>query len=190
MSLDIKNLSFIRSASEWSGDLGVKLAEALESIALQTANGQQQTNANPNGQPNPPPQVQGVNVSGRNGFLHVAITDNSSIYRGVRYYVEHADNPHFVNPQIVALHDVRNTNIPVGNQTRYVRVYSAYSSSAPSAPVYHGSPGLPTPVNGGGSDSGPAFLPSQGSGTGAAGVGLQGPGKAAFRPVNGGPPIR
>jgi len=188
--IDIKNLPLIRSATEWSADLGAKLAEALQDIALQASNGQQQTNANPTGQPQPPPPVQGISVSAQNGYMHVAIKDQSPIYRGVRYYVEHADNPQFTNPQIVALHDVRNVTIPVGNQKRYVRAYSAYSSSEPNAPIYHGSSVEPIAVAGGGAHDGPAFLPSQGSGTGPAGAGLQGPGKEPFRPVAGKPPIR
>lgn len=190
MAFTVKNITAIRSASADSPDVFTKIAEALESIAMQSANGQQQTNANPTGSPNPPPQVHGVSVTGQNGFMHVAIKDENPIYRGIRYYVEHADNAQFTNPQIVALHDARNATIAVGNQKRYVRVYSAYSSSAPSDPVYHGSAAQPIAVNGGGSDSGPAFLPSQGSGTGPAGAGLQGPGVQPYRPVAGAPPTR
>src|SRR6185369_17239295 len=108
-------------------------------------------------------------------------------YRGIRYYVEHADNPQFTDPQIVRAGDVRNITIPAGGK-RYVRAYASYPSSAPNEPVYHGSSVEPIAVDSGG--NGPAFLPSQGSGTGAAGVGLQGPGKEPFRPVDGKPPTR
>ena len=179
----IRNLDQIRNTDP-------RLYEALSDIIGRQNNIEQQMNANGVGNPQPPPTVNGVQVTGSNGFLHVAITDQGGLYRGIRYFTEHADNPAFTNPQVVPMGDSRNVTIPVGNQTRYVRVYSSYISSHPSDPVYHGSSVAPTPVNGGGSNSGPQFLPSQGSGTGDAGVGLQGPGRVAFRSDNGVPPVR
>jgi hypothetical protein len=187
MPLEIKELSFLRGVDHWTPDLGAKLAEALQSIQQAHNNVEAQVNGNSTGGPQAPPSINGVQVTGQNGFLHVAIQDNNPIYRGIRYYVEHADNPQFTDPHIVALHDVRNVSIPVGG-TRYVRAYSAYSSSDPSAPAYHGSEAQPIAVNTGG--QGPALLPSQGSGTGQSGVGLQGPGKVPFRPIDGAPPAR
>ena len=187
MPLDIKELSFLRGVDHWTPDLGAKLAEALVSIQQAHNNIEAQVNGNSTGGPKPPGKINGIQVTGQNGFLHVAIQDNNPIYRGIRYYVEHADNPQFTDPHVVALHDTRNISIPVGG-TRYVRAYSAYSSSAPSEPTYHGNPAQPTAVDTGG--PGPALLPSQGSGTGSPGVGLQGPGKKPFRPVSGAPPTR
>ncbi len=187
MPLQIKELSFLKGVDHWTPELGAKLAEALQSIQQAHNNIEAQVNGNSTGGPKPPGKVNAVSVTGQNGFLHVAIHDDNPIYRGIRYYVEHADNPQFTDPHIVALHDVRNVSIPVSG-TRYVRAYSAYSSSEPSEPTYHGSEVQPTPVTTGG--TGPALLPSQGSGTGAPGVGLQGPGKEPFRPVAGAPPTR
>lgn len=181
-----KNADYIRNLP---GDLGPRLYEALADLEARNHTLAQQVNGNPKGEPAAPPNIAGVNVTGQDGFLHVAITDNAPIYRGIRYYVEHADNPHFNNPITVALHDTRNVTIPVGNQTRYVRAYSSYSSSQPSPPVYHGG-AQPIGVKGGGSGPGPAFLPSEGSGTGAPRVGLQGPGIAPFRSPNGKSPVR
>ena len=187
MPLDIKELAFLKGVDHWTPELGAKLGEALLSIQQAHNNIEAQVNGNSTGGPQPPGKINGIQVTGQNGFLHVAINDQNPIYRGIRYYVEHADNAQFTNPQVVALHDVRNVSIPVGG-TRYVRAYSAYSSSAPSEPTYHGSPTQPTAVNAG--TGGPLLLPSQGSGTGAAGVGLQGPGKEPFRPIAGAPPTR
>ncbi len=184
--MPFKNADYIRNLP---GDLGPRLYEALADLARQNQTIAQQVNGNPKGQPTAPPAISGVNVTGQDGHLHVAITDNAPIYRGIRYYVEHADNPHFQNPITVALHDTRNVTIPVGNQTRYVRAYSSYSSSPPSDPVYHGG-AQPIAVNGGGSGPGPRFLASEGSGTGAQRVGLQGPGVAPFRSQNGVAPKR
>lgn len=181
-----RNADFIRNLP---GELGSRLYEALSDLANRNETLSQQVNGNTKGQPAAPPNVAGVSVTGRDGFLHVAVHDPSPVYRGIRYAVEHADNPHFENPIMVPMHDSRNVTIPVGNQTRYVRAYSYYSSSPPSAPVYHGG-SQPLAVNGGGSGPGPAFLPSQGSGTGSPGVGLQGPGVAPFRSATGAPPKR
>jgi hypothetical protein len=187
MPLQIKELSFLKGVDHWTPEIGAKLAEALLSIQQAHNNVEAQVNGNSTGGPQPPPAIQGVQVTGQNGYLHVAIQHDAPIYRGIRYYVEHSDNPHFKNPQVVALHDVRNVTIPVGG-TRYVRAYAAYSSSSPSEPVYHGSAVQPIAVNAG--TGGPALLPSQGSGTGTAGVGLEGPGKRPFRPIDGVQPIR
>jgi hypothetical protein len=55
----------------------------------------------------------------------------------------------------------RNLYVQLGNQTLFWRAYSQYIGSQPSAPITFGSP--PVAVVGGGS-SGPAPLPSAGSG--------------------------
>ena len=187
MPLQIKELAFLRGVDHWTPDLGAKLAEALQSIQQAHNNIEAQMNGNSTGGPHPPGKINGIQVTGQNGFLHVAIQDNNPIYRGIRYYAEHADNPQFTNSHTVYMGDARNITIPVGG-TRYVRAYSAYSSSAPSEPTYHGNPAQPIAVNAG--CGGPDLLPSQGSGTGSAGVGLQGPGKIPFRPIAGAPPKR
>jgi len=186
-----KNATYIRSLhSEQFPDLGAKLHEAIMDIASRTMTLAQQTNSNLTGQPQPPPAVNGVKVTGQGGYLHVAITDGNALYRGVQYFAEHADNPYFTDPHIVPMGASRNVSIPVGNQTRYVRVYSAYGSTGPSAPVYHGSEVAPLPVSGGGNGPGPLFLSSQGSGTGTPGQGLTGPGVVPFRSDTGVPPVR
>jgi hypothetical protein len=189
--MDIKNLAYIRSlSSKEFPDLGPKLAEALQGLAQQGANLTQQLNGNGTGNPQPPPAVNGLKVTGQNGHFNIAIQDGGKIFRDVHYYVEHADNPHFTNPSVIHLGHSRNHSIFLGNVTRYWRAYSAYASSATSQPAYHGSPTNPMGVAGGGTIGGPEFLPSEGSGTGAAGVGLSGPGPVPFRSTTGAPPIR
>lgn len=190
MALSIRNLDYIRSLnSEQFPGFGARLHETLSDLLTSVSNIESQVNGNASGQPTAPPAINGLQVTGANGFLHVALTDNNPVFRGIRYYVEHADNAHFANPQVVPLHDARNVTIPVGNQTRFVRAYSAYDSSGPSTPVYHGG-ASPIAVNGGGSNGGPTFLPSQSSGTGKPGQGPQGPGTIPFRSVNGAQPTR
>jgi hypothetical protein len=182
MPIDVRNLEYIKAQDPKFYEAFIDIIKAHEVVS-------QQVNGSSSSNPSPPPAVNGVKVSGAGGHLHVAITDNNQIYRGIQYYVEHADNPQFTDPQIVHIGDTRNATIPVGSQSRYVRVYSAYASSAPSPAVYHGGAD-PIPVNGGGSDSGPQFLPSEGSGTGTAGQGLSGPGPIPYRTDTGAPPVR
>ncbi len=190
MPLVIKNLDYIRQADQWTPDLGAKVAEALQGIITAHNNVEQQTNANSSGPPQPPGKINGVNVTAKDGHFSVAIDDQNQIYRGVRYFVEHADNAQFTNPTTVEMGTTRNANLFLGNVQRYFRAYSAYQPSAPSQPVYHGDSATPLMVSGGGIVGGPPDSVSQGSGTGPAGVGLQGPGREPFRSPNGAPPSR
>lgn len=187
MPLEIKELSFLRGVDHWTPDLGAKLAEALHSAQQAINNLEAQTNGNVTGSPQPPPKLGGISVTGQNGYLHVAIQHDAHFYRGINYFVEHADNAQFTDPHVVPMGAARNISIPVGG-TRYVRAYASYASSPPNEPVYHGSQVEPIAVDAGA--GGPALLPSQGSGTGQPGVGLQGPGREPFRPVAGAPPVR
>ena len=183
MPLNVRNLEQIKAKD-------VKLYEALQDIINGVNTHEQQGNFNATGQPLAPPPVTGVNVVGANGHLTVSITDaNQNLFRGIQYFAEHASTAQFSDAQTVPMGTARNITIPVGNQTRYVRVYSSYSSSPPSSPLYHGG-AQPIAVNGGGTDSGPQFLPSEGTGTGPARVGLQGPGQVPFRSKTGAPPVR
>jgi hypothetical protein len=187
MPLQIKELAFLKGVDHWTPEIGAKLAEALISIQTAHNNIEAQVNGNSTGGPKPPPKVSGVQVAGGGGFLHVAITDDTPIYRGIRYFAEHASDPQFTDGHVVPMNEARNVTIPVGG-TRYVRVYSSYPSSHPSEPVYHGNMVQPTAVDAG--DSQAPLLPSQGSGTGGKGQLLQGPGREPFRPVDGKPPDR
>lgn len=187
----VRNLDFLRSADPSTPGYGGRLYEALQDLISAHTNHVSQTNGNLVGEPAQPPSVNGLNVTAQNGHFNIAIADNNNIYRGIRYYVEHADNPNFTN----AVHtqasgsESRNHNEYLGNVTRYFRAYSAYQSSSPSQTVVHGG-ASPIAVSGGGAAGGPSFLPSQGSGTGAVGVSHQGPGKIPFRSPNGSPPVR
>ncbi len=186
MSFQVKNIAFLRTLHDG------KLAEAFESLATQLANIQQQTNANGTGSPVPPPPVGGLKVTGQNGHFNIAISDPSNpVYRDVHYWVEHADNPHFLNPHVVHMGQSRNHNLFLGNVTRYFRAFSSYSSSPPSQAVYHNNgQGTPMGVQGGGIVGGPLFTEGQSSGTGRPGQGLQGPGVVPFRSETGVPPSR
>ena len=189
--MKIPHLEYLRGLSSPEfPDLGSKLFEALHAIQQQTTTVEQQTNSNSTGPPPTPPPVAGLTVQAQNGHFQIAVKDPSPIYRGVKYFVEHADNPHFTNSHVIDMGTSRNHNVFLGNVTRYWRAYSSYSASSPSDPVYHGSRAIPEPVSGGGSVGGPAFASPEGSGTGQSGQTLEGPGKVPFRSVSGAPPVR
>src|ERR1039457_3445715 len=180
--MSVRNLDYIRTKDP-------KLYEALSDIIQQHGNLAQQVNGNSTGPPAAPPSVSGVNVTAQNGHFNVQIQDQGPIYRGIQYYMEHADNPHFTNPTVVHLGDSRSWDKFLGSVTRYFRAYSSYSSSQPGKPVYHGGT-PPLPVAGGGTVGGPSFQSPQGSGTGSPGQGLTGPGITPFRSATGAPPVR
>jgi|SRR5580692_11781741 hypothetical protein len=183
--MTIPNLDRIRAIP----DIGPFLYEALHSVQAQATSVEQQVNANPTGQPQAPPAINSLKVTGQNGHFQIAIQDSSPIYRDIHYWAEHASNQNFTDPVVIHMGQSRNYNEFLGNVGRYWRAYSSYSSSPPSAPVYHGG-ASPQIVMGGGSVGGPNFAASEGSGTGAAGQGLQGPGVSPFRTSTGAPPVR
>ena len=189
--MSYKNRAFLLAlSSPEHGAFGCRIVEALDDIYQQHSNLAQQVNGNSTGSPQAPPQVAGLKATGQNGHFNLAITDASPIFRDVHYWVEHSPDPHFTNPHVVHMGQSRNFNLFLGNVTRYFRAFSSYSSSPPSAPVYHGTATTPLPVQGGGAVGGPLFTDAQSSGTGTPGQGLQGPGIAPFRSPNGVPPSR
>ena len=182
MPLSLRNLDYIRSKDP-------RLAETFKDLAEQFATLESQVNGSATGEPKAPPAINSLVVTAQNGHFSAAISDNNqSLYRGVGYFLEHADNPNFTDPQIIHLGTTRNWNGFLGNVTRFWRAYSAYPGSPSSAPAYHGGNAIPQPVSGGGTVPGAVFQPSQGSGTGAQGVGLSGFGPVPYRGVK--PPIR
>ncbi len=190
--MSYKNRDYIRTlANGENGAFGQRILEALDDIYQQHSNLAQQVNGNSTGQPQAPPQVGGLKVTGQNGHFNIAISDpKNPIYRDIHYWVEHSADPHFTNSHVIHMGQSRNHNLFLGNVTRYFRAFSSYSSSPPSTPVYHGMSATPLPVVGGGTVGGPLFTDGQSSGTGTPGQGLQGPGVTPFRSPNGIPPSR
>jgi hypothetical protein len=190
VTLNIKHLAYIRSAQEWTPDLAGRVYEAFQSIAAAHNNVEMQTNANATGEPQPPPSPLGIQVTARDGYMHVALNDQGPLYRGVQYWVAHADNPNFNNAQHTQASgtELRNHTEFIGNQTRYVQAYKSYPWSGPTSPVIHGG-ATPIAVQGGGSIAGPLWLPSEGTGTGAQNQ-IGGPGPVPFRSASGVPPVR
>lgn len=118
--------------------------------------------------PSPAPSaIAALQVQAASGWFDLAITDASDARPGLFYFAESDVTPAFTAPRVYFLGSSRNLYVQLGNQTLYWRAYSQYVGSLPSAPVSFGSP--PIAVAGGGS-SGPAPLPSAGSGVFSNGV--------------------
>ncbi len=114
-----------------------------------------------------PPAIASLTVRAANGWFDIAIADPSDSRPGLFYFAESDTTPAFRAPRVYFLGASRNFYGQLGNQTLYWRAYSQYVGSLPSAPVTFGSPAIG--VAGGGS-SGPAPLPSSGSGALANGI--------------------
>lgn len=171
--MKLPNLEFIRST------LGSKVYEAFKAVQDQASSTEQQANLNPTGPPAPPPAINSLRMStGPGGEMQAEITDTSMVSRGVKYWLEHADNAQFNNPHHIDLGASRNWSGHLGNQTLYWRAYSSYEASGASPAVYHGSAVAPLPVTGG---TAGVRSQSQGAGTGAPGQGLHGPGPIPAR---------
>jgi len=138
-----------------------------------------------------PDDLSNVSVAASGEMVHVSITDNSKLNRGVHYFTEiSANDPSFRQP-IVFHHGTSRTPPPFPLPSKdgsgaaikyYIRSYSQYPGSEPSNPIVHGGASNPTAVTLGGSTQ-LNLLPSTGSGT-ASGNGTQGGqgfGKSAVR---------
>lgn len=171
----IPNLEYFRTASANDPQFSWRLAQSFRAIARQSTTTEQQTNANPSGQPAAPPNIQGLTVTAQNGHFTFRIKDAApGLRRGVQYRIDYATTQDFRDPHPINIGDSRDHNEFLGNATLHFRAASSYPSSQMSAWVYHGG-AQPVPVSGGGSVGPPAFPPSEGSGTGAPGQTGTGP---------------
>lgn len=140
-----------------------RLYSALRSIVDAVNNLGRGVGVDPTGEMAAPARISAISVTAANGIFDVAITDYSSLVRGISYFVESDLTPAFATPHVYALGPSRNARFLLGNLTLYWRAYSQYWGSQPSAPVPFGNP--PVAVSGGGSLAGPTQQPSAGSGT-------------------------
>lgn len=109
-----------------------------------------------------PTPIASLAVQAANGWFDLSITDNAAARAGLFYFAESDTTPAVASPRVYFLGASRNLYVQLGNQTLYWRAFSQYIGSNPSPPVSFGSP--PTAVVGGGTATGPAPLPSSGSG--------------------------
>lgn len=192
MSFQVDNLEWLRKMTADTGlkNFGPRIYRALLSVQSGVRNIEQQTNADSNLHPAAPPPIDALNVSASNGIFHASVTHNAQIYRGIRYHLEYSESPQFTNPFPISMGESREHRAALGNLNLYFRGAASYGISPPTEWTYHGSQSSPAMVAGGG-NAGPSLpIQSQGSGTGAPGVGFSGPGQSAYRTSTGAPPVR
>ena len=166
--LKIGQLAQIKSDSPYVYEALTQLVNGVNSVGRATG-------VDPSGSIAAPSPIGSLNVLAQDGIFDLAITDNSTLNRGIFYFAESDVTPAFSSPYVHFMGSSRNLRVSMGNQTLYWRAYSQYLGSDTSEPVAFGTP--PTAVVGGGTASGPALQNSSGSGTasgseGGSGFGL------------------
>ena len=165
--LKIGQLAQIKSDSPYVYEALTQIVNGVNSVGRATG-------VDPSGTIAAPEPIGSLSVTAADGIFDLAITDNSSVNRGIFYFAESDTTPAFSRPYVHFLGSSRNLRVSMGNQTLYWRAYSQYLGSQPSAPVAFGSPA--TAVVGGGA-AGPPPQSSSGSGTATGGNGGSGFGK-------------
>jgi len=168
--LKIGQLAQIKSESPYVYEALTQLVNGVNAVGRATG-------VDPSGAIEAPSPIGSLNVTAADGIFDLAITDNSTLNRGIFYFAESDTTPSFSHPYVHFLGSSRNLRISMGNQTLYWRAYSQYLGSDPSPPVTFGTP--PTAVSGGGTSAGPALQASSGSGTAAGDSGGSGFGRLA-----------
>lgn len=163
--LKIGQLAQIKGDSPYTYEALTQVVNAVNSLGRATG-------VDPVGSITAPTPVASLSVVAADGIFDLAITDNSTVNRGIYYFAESDTDPSFPGPHVYFLGSSRNLRVSLGNQTLYWRAYSQYLGSAPSAPVTFGTPA--TAVVGGGTATGPQMQPSSGSGTAAGNEGGSG----------------
>lgn len=168
--LKIAQLAQIKSESPYVYEALTQIVNGVNAVGRATG-------VDPSGSIAAPSPIGSLNVLAAGGIFDLAITDNSTIHRGIFYFAESDTTPAFHRPYVHFLGSSRNLRVALGNQTLYWRAYSQYLGSETSPPVTFGNP--PTAVAGGGASAGPALQPSSGSGTASGSEGGSGFGQAA-----------
>ncbi len=168
--LKIGQLAQIKSDSPYVYEVLTQLVNGVNAVGRATG-------VDPSGSIAAPSPIGSLNVTAADGIFDLAITDNSTLNRGIFYFAESDTTPAFAQPYVHFLGSSRNLRISMGNQTLYWRAYSQYLGSETSEPVTFGTP--PTAVTGGGTAAGPALQPSSGSGTASGSEGGSGFGQVA-----------
>jgi hypothetical protein len=168
--LKIGQLAQIKSDSPYVYEALTQLVNGVNAVGRATG-------VDPSGSIAAPSPIGSLNVTAADGIFDLAITDNSTLNRGIFYFAESDTTPAFSQPYVHFLGSSRNLRVALGNQTLYWRAYSQYLGSETSRPVAFGTP--PTAVTGGGAAAGPPLQPSSGSGTASGGESGSGFGQVA-----------
>jgi hypothetical protein len=166
-------LAEINQKDSKMGALFQRIITAVNTLADNVA-------ASPVGQNEPPSAPDSVAVKASGEMVHVSITHNAPVKRGVQYFTEIDTNPGFTKP-IVIHHGASRTSHPFHLPTRddggtqhtwYFRSFAQYHGSPPSEKTVYGGASNPIGVTLTGTTN-MTLLPSTGSGT-AAPTGTQG----------------
>jgi hypothetical protein len=146
--------------------LGAEVADEFTKMENALNLVSKQTNANPVGPVEKPPQIAAVTAKVLTPGVHsVQIQDNSPINRGITYHFEASETPGFENAVLVQSGPSRDLPAAaLGGGKIYWRAYSQYPTSDPSQPVYFGGQQTPKPVDAGGTAR-TSPITSAGSGT-------------------------
>ena len=154
--LKIGQLAQIKGESPYVYEALTQIVNAVNAIGRATG-------VDPSVTIDPPAPIGSLSVTAADGIFDLAITDNSTVHRGIFYFAESDVTPAFSRPRVHFLGSSRNLRIALGNQTLYWRAYSQYLGSNTSRPATFGTPA--TAVSGGGAATGPQLQLSLGSGT-------------------------
>lgn len=191
-----RELSLIYQKSWEHGSLFARIINAINTLATNSS-------VSATGKLPPPSPVDAINVSGSapssgiitcpSEILHLTLTHNAPIQKGVQYLTEVSTESNFLQPHVFDHGCSRSlfVHLPTNNangdmQTYYVRSYAQYHGSDPCKPTTLGGLTGAIGIRMGGS-SNTDLLPSTGSGT-AQPTGQQGGhgiGKVLFRPSPG-----
>lgn len=164
------NLNGGRALTNWiqedatKGLLIQKMITGLNSLGFNIG-------ASPVGRTEPPPPINGLNVTVGGEYAHITINHSAPINQGIHYFVEVANNPTFIGAHPIHYGTSR-TRDPIHlapfdsagmPQSWYARGFSQYQGSDPSKPVIFGG-AAPTPIVTTGSTQ-LTWNPSTGSGT-------------------------
>ena len=170
--LKIGQLAQIKGESPYVYEALTQLVNAVNAVGRGTG-------VDPSGSIEAPAPIGGLNVTAADGIFDLAITDNSTVNRGIFYFAESDTTPAFSRALRAFSRQLAQLRMGLGNQTLYWRAYSQYLGSETSQPVTFGSP--PTAVTGGGTAAGPALQASSGSGTASGNQGGSGFGTTTKR---------
>src|SRR5260370_40910024 len=126
--LKIGQLAQIKGESRYVYEALTQIVNAVNSLGRATG-------VDPSGTIDPPAPIGSLSVTSADGIFDLAITDNSSVHRGIFYFAESDVTPAFSRPRVHFLGSSRNLRVAVGNLTLYWRAYSQYLGSDPSRPV-------------------------------------------------------
>src|ERR1700719_4968632 len=110
--LKISQLARIKSESPYVYEALTQLVNGVNAVGRATG-------VDPSGSIAAPLPIGGLNVTAADGIFDLAITDHSTLNRGIFYFAESDTTPAFHQPYVHFLGSLHNLRVAVGNQTLY-----------------------------------------------------------------------